>query len=115
MAKDVKVDTVRAAENCVRDVKNWLAVFKTEYDVADEAVKILNQKLNEIGSSMAGIKCTAKGVEASSVRPVANTVRDAKAWLAVFGKEYDLSEEAMKVLHQNFDKLGDALKAIECK
>lgn len=112
---DIKVDTVRAAENCVRDIKNWLAVFKTEYDVADEAVKVLHQKLDEIGASMAGIKCSTTGVEATSVRPVANAVRDAKAWLAVFAKEYDLSEETIKVLHQNFDKLGDALKAIECK
>ncbi len=115
MAKEVKVDTVRAAENSVRDVKNWLAVFKTEYDVADEAVNVLHKKLDELGAGMSGIKCSAQGVEANSVRPVANTLRDAKAWLATFAKEYDLPEEAIKILHENFDKIGDALKAIECK
>ena len=112
---DIKVDTVRAAENCVRDIKNWLAVFKTEYDVADEAVNVLHKKLDEIGAGMAGIKCSTKGVEATSVRPVANSLRDAKNWLAVFSKEYDISGEALGVLHKKFDELGDKLKAIECK
>jgi hypothetical protein len=112
---DIQVDTVKAAENCVRDIKNWLAVFKTEYDVADEAVKVLHQKLDEIGSGMANIKCSTKGVEATSVRPVASAVRDAKNWLAVFAKEYDLSGEALGVLHKKFDELGDKLGKIECK
>ncbi len=112
---EVKIDTVRAAENCVRDIKNWLAVFKTEYDIDDEAVKVLHEKLDDIGSKMAGIKCTARDVEAASVQPVSNAVRDAKAWLATFAEEYDLSEESVKVLHEKFDELGNKLAAIECK
>ncbi len=114
MAIDVK--SVRNVENSVRDVKNWLAVFKTEYKIADEAVKVLNQKIEELGTKVGGIKCDVSGkVDASSVKPVSNVLRDAKAWLATFAKEYDLPAEAVKVLHQNFDKIGAALAAVDCK
>ncbi len=114
MAIDVK--TVRDAENSVRDFKNWLAVFKTEYDIADEAVKVLHQKVDEMGSKMAGITCDPSGnVKGDSVKPVSNTLRDTKAWLATFAKEYDVAAEAVKVLHENLDKIGQKLAAIECK
>lgn len=113
--KKIIIESVRATENCVRDIKNWLAVFKTEYDIADEAVKVLHEKLDDIGSKIAGIKCTKAGVEAASVQPVANATRDAKNWLAVFAKEYDISGEALAVLHNKLDELGAKLAAIECK
>jgi len=115
MAK-VSVQPVRDVENAVRDLKNWLAVFKTEYDVADEAVKVLHQKIDEFSDKLRGVTCDSSGkVKADSVKPVSNTLRDAKAWLAIFAKEYDLAEEAVKVLHENFDKVGDKLRAVECK
>ncbi len=114
MAIDVK--TVRDAENSVRDFKNWLAVFKTEYDMADEAVKVLHQKVDEIGSKIAGITCDPTGkVKADSVKPVSNVLRDTKAWLATFATEYDVAAEAVKILHENLDKIGQKLAAIECK
>ena len=113
---NVDIKPVRDVENAVRDLKNWLAVFKTEYDVADEAVKILHQKVDEFSDKLRAIKCDASGkVNADSVKPVSNTLRDAKAWLATFAKEYDLAEEAVRILHENFDKVGDKLRAVECK
>lgn len=113
---NVNVKSVRDVENAVRDFKNWLAVFKTEYDVSDEAVKILHGKVDAFSDSLRGLKCDASGkVDANSVKPVSNILREAKAWLATFAKEYNLAEEAVKVLHQNFDKVGDALRAVECK
>jgi hypothetical protein len=114
MAVDVK--TVRDAENSVRDLRNWLAVFKTEYGISEEAYKTLHSKIEELGSKIGGITCSAPGVvDANSVKPASNTLRDAKAWLATFAKEYNLAEEAVKVLHENFDKVGQKLAAIECK
>ncbi len=113
---DVNVKSIRDVENAVRDFKNWLAVFKTEYNIADEAVRILHEKADAFSDSLKGLKCDASGkVDANSVKPVANVLREAKAWLATFAKEYNLAEEAVKVLHQNFDKVGDALRAVECK
>ncbi|VVB81398.1 Uncharacterised protein [uncultured archaeon] len=113
--KQVKADTVVSAENAVRDTKNWLAVFKTEYDVPDEAVKILHQKLDQISDNMRGLKCTPKGADADSIRPVSNALRDLKSWLATFAQEYKLPAEAVKVLHENMDKIGQRLALIECK
>ena len=114
MAVDVK--TVRDAENSVRDLRNWLAVFKTEYDVSEEAYKTLNAKIEELGSKIGGIKCSVPGkVDANSVKPASNALRDAKAWLATFAKEYDIAAEAVKVLHENFDKVGKKISAIDCK
>src|SRR5574342_264022 len=114
MAIDNK--SVRNVENVVRDVRNWLAVFKTEYGISGEAYDTLHKKIEELGSKMAGIKCDTSGkVAPDSMKPVANVLRDTKAWLAEFASEYDLADEAVKVLHQNFDKIGDALAKVDCK
>jgi len=114
MAK-VDVKEVRDAADALRDLKNWLAVFKTEYDVSEEAVKVLHQKVDEIGNKMNGIKCVGKNVDSGSVKTVASSLRDAKSWLAVFAKEYDIDKEAVKILHQQFDKFGDKLAVVKCK
>ena len=95
---------VEAAGNAVRDTKNWLAVFKTEYDVADEAMEKLHAKLDEIGSKMSE-------VTAESAEPAATALTEAKQWLAVFAQEYSLNEETVKVLHEKFDAIGNALAA----
>lgn len=115
MPKEIRPETVVAAENAVRDTKNWLAVFRTEYKVPDEAVKILHQKLDEISDNMRGLKCTPKGADPNSIRPVSSALRDLKNWLATFAQEYKLSAETVKVLHQNMDKIGQKLALIECK
>ena len=110
---EIKPETVRNAENAVRDIKNWLAVFKTEYNVPDEAMKILHEKLDEIGTKIGSITCDASGVNADSVKSVADTLALGKQWLATFGPE--LSDEAKKVLHEKLDDLGQKLAAIDCK
>lgn len=108
--------SVRNVGNVVRDVRNWLAVFKTEYDIPKEAYDVLHKKIEELGSKMVGIKCDVSGkVAPDSMRSVTNALRDAKAWLATFASEYDLAKEAVKILHENFDKIGDALAKIDCK
>jgi phage shock protein A len=48
---------VKEAENAVRDLKNWIAVFAQEYDLPDEAVKKLQEKVDELASKIAGVKC----------------------------------------------------------
>lgn len=117
MAKGKTIDSkaVRGAEESVRDLINWLAVFKTEYDIPKEAYKTLHQKADALATRIGAITCTPKGVDANSVKTAANTLRDAKAWLAVFAKEYDIEKEAVKVLTEKFDEIGAKLAAIECK
>lgn len=113
---EVKPETIKNAEDVVRDVRNWLAVFKTEYNIADEAYDKLHQKVEEIGAKIGGITCDASGdVKAESVQPVSDALADFKQWLAVFKTEYDLSEETVKVLHDEVDKIVDKVSAIECK
>ena len=117
MAQKMKVDikNIVAAASALRDVKNWLAVFKTEYGLSKEAHKVLDKKLEDLGRSLAGITCGTGGVERDSVRTVANALRDTKAWLAVFAKEYDIAKEAVNVLHGNLDTFGEKLASIKCK
>lgn len=108
--------SVRDVENSVRDFKNWLSVFKTEYGIADEAMHVLHKKVDEFSDKLRGVKCDTSGkIDPNSMKPVANTLRDAKAWLATFATEYALSDEAKKVLHDNLDKVGDALAKVDCK
>lgn len=112
---EVKPETVRNAENIVRDVKNWLAVFKTEYNVADEAMKVLTEKIDEIGSKMTGITCTTEGVKSDSVKPVSDAVASARQWLSVFKTEYNLADETIKILDGKLEEIGKKLALIECK
>lgn len=103
------------AANALRDVKNWLAVFQKEYDISNEAAKKLNKEFDALGKELAGITCDASGLRKESVRTVANELRDTKAWLAVFAREYDLHKEAVKVLNGGLDKFGDKLASIKCR
>lgn len=48
---------VRDAENAVRDLKNWVFVFAKEYDLPEEAIKTLHQKIDELAVKIGGIKC----------------------------------------------------------
>lgn len=117
MAKGKTIDSkaVCAAEEGIRDLINWLAVFKTEYGIPKEAYKTLHQKADALATKIGAIACTPKGVDVNSVKTAANTLRDAKAWLAVFAKEYDIEKEAVKVLTEKFDQIGKKLAAVECK
>lgn len=106
-------NTVADVENTVRDVRNWLAVFKTEYALSDEAHDVLHDKIEEIGARIGNIKHVAGKVEKDSVKPAANALRDTKNWLAVFIEEYDLDEEAVDVLHEKFDEIGQKLAKVK--
>ncbi len=112
--KKVEVKELRETENALRDFRNWLAVFKTEYDIDAEAYKILHAKVEELAVKVGAVKCNAKGVEAQSLKPASNTLRDMKSWLAVFAKEYELAEEAVDVLGEQLDKVGQKIAAIKC-
>jgi hypothetical protein len=48
---------VRDAENAVRDLKNWIAVFAQEYSLPEEAIKTLHQKIDELAAKIGNIKC----------------------------------------------------------
>jgi len=108
--------SISDVENSIRDFKNWLSAFKTEYDIAAEAMNVLHDKVDEFSDKCKGIKCDKSGeVDPSSIKPVANTLRDVKNWLAAFASEYDLPKEAVTVLTAELDKVGKKLAAIECK
>ena len=51
----VDASKIEAAANALRDAKNWLAVFKTEYDINDEAINKLHEKLDEVGEKIGQI------------------------------------------------------------
>ena len=39
---------LRAAADEIRDIMNWVAVFKTEYDLPAEVVQTLRKKLSKV-------------------------------------------------------------------
>ena len=47
---------IRDAENAVRDLKNWVAVFAAEYDLPKEAIDTLHKKIDELAMKIAAIK-----------------------------------------------------------
>ena len=107
---------IRAVENTTRDFINWLAVFKTEYGIPTEAYETLHEKIDEFSTKVGAITCDVVGtIDKNKIRTAANTLRDTKAWLAVFAREYDLAPEAVCVLTEKLDEVGAKLANVECK
>lgn len=107
---------VRAVENTTRDFINWLAVFKTEYGIPAEAYETLHEKMDEFSTKVGAITCDIVGtIDKSKIRIAANTLRDTKAWLAVFAREYSIADEAVCVLSKKLDDVGEKLANVECK
>ncbi len=107
---------IRAVENTTRDFINWLAVFKTEYGIPAEAYETLHEKMDEFSTKVGAITCDVVGtIDKSKIRIAANTLRDTKAWLAVFAREYSIADEAVCVLTEKLDEVGEKLANVECK
>ena len=51
----------------------------------------------------------------TSVEDVENKIRDIKNWVFVFAKEYNLAEEAVKMLHEKIDDLAVAVGELKVK
>ena len=111
-----KIQGLYSVENSIRDFINWLAVFKTEYGIEQEAYEMLHKKADELAIAIGAIRCDATGkVDAKYVKTSANTLRDAKAWLGVFAKEYNIEKEAVKILTGKFDEIGKRLALLDCR
>ena len=91
--------------NCVRDIKNWLAVFALDAEAKDVLGKKLDEIANLIGHAASDV----------DVRNGENWVRDAKNWLAVFKTEYAVSQEAVDTLQEKLDGLAEKLGHVGAK
>ena len=102
---------VQAAEDAVRELKNWIFTFAKEYSLADEAIKKLDEKADEIAKKVADIKCeaTAEGIKAAE-----DEVRNIKNWVSTFAEEYSLAEEAVNMLNTKVEDLAAKIGAITC-
>jgi len=45
------MDIKKIAED-IKELKEWLSVFKTEYNIADEAYEVLKAKIDELGNDL---------------------------------------------------------------
>ncbi|MEM4336601.1 MAG: hypothetical protein QXG86_01200 [Candidatus Woesearchaeota archaeon] len=54
--KNNSVKSVVKMENEIRDIINWLAVFKEEYDIPEEAVVVLRGKLEKLAKKISLLK-----------------------------------------------------------
>ena len=48
--------TIEDVENKIRDIKNWVFVFAKEYDLAEEAVKMLHEKIDDLAKTVGEIE-----------------------------------------------------------
>ncbi len=48
---------IKDAAEAIRQLKEWLAVFAEEYDLAEEAKKKLEEKIDEVSKQIIGISC----------------------------------------------------------
>ncbi len=108
--KEAKSD-VRDAENTVRDLKNWIFTFAKEYNLPEEAIKMLHTKVDEAAVKIGAIACKPAPI----IKEAENAVRDLKNWIFTFAKEYDLPEEAIKMLHTKVDEVAVKVGRVICK
>ena len=45
------MDVKKIAQD-IKELKEWLSVFKTEYNIADEAYDVLKAKIEQLGDSL---------------------------------------------------------------
>ena len=55
-APSAAVSDVKAIENEIRDILNWVAVFSTEYDLDDEVVTKLKSRLEVVAKKVGELK-----------------------------------------------------------
>jgi len=46
-----------SAEDAVRDLKNWIAVFTTEHKISNDARKQLEARIDELVKKISSISC----------------------------------------------------------
>ena len=51
------IAATRSIEDEIRDVLNWIAVFKTEYDLPAEVVSQLKKRLESIAVKVGRLEC----------------------------------------------------------
>lgn len=110
----IDADTVKQAENVVRDARNWLAVYREEFNFPQEAVDKFHQKIDEIAEKIGKITCNGD-IDVNASRAAADSVRDINNWLAVFKEEYDFPEEVWTQVHKKFDEIAEKIKLLECE
>ena len=119
MKAKVDVSTVKDTADKLREIKNWLAVFKEEYGISDEAVEKLSSKIDAIANDLADVHCVLENseteVDKEALDVATDSMRDMKNWIAVFKTENDLADEACKVLDEKIDDLAESVANIECK
>ena len=54
---EIDVNAVKEAEAAVKDMKTWITVFAKEYGLAEEAVNMLTQKVEDLANKIGAISC----------------------------------------------------------
>ncbi|MBI4150730.1 hypothetical protein HY492_01250 [Candidatus Woesearchaeota archaeon] len=49
-------NSIRDAENAVRDLKNWIFVFAKEHNIPKDAVDTLHEQVDNVAKKIANIK-----------------------------------------------------------
>jgi hypothetical protein len=49
--------SMTSAEDAVRDLKNWIAVFTTEHKISNDARKQLEARIDELVKKISSISC----------------------------------------------------------
>jgi len=119
MKAKVDVSTVKKSAQTLRDLKNWIAVFKEEYDVPEEAVMQFNGKIEEVAENLKSVHCVLENneseVEKQDLDKAADAMRDLKNWAAVFKTTHELSDEAAKVLNEKIEAFAQDVANIKCE
>ncbi|MEM4282638.1 MAG: hypothetical protein QXU88_01280 [Candidatus Woesearchaeota archaeon] len=51
------ISEVQDIEATIRDLKNWVFVFAKEYDLPQEAIDMLHNKIDEVASKVGRLTC----------------------------------------------------------
>jgi len=57
MQAKADVNTMKSAEDAVRDLKNWVFVFAKEYDLPKDAIDKLHEQVDRVALKIGQIQC----------------------------------------------------------
>ena len=104
-----KKPEILEAEDAVRDMKNWIFTFAKEYNLAEDAIKDLNDATDKVAAKISEIACKPE----AEIQESEDAVRDLKNWIEVHGG--NLADEAKDMLNTKIEELAKKIGAISCK
>src|SRR3989338_9426739 len=98
---------------CVKELKARMIIFSKEYNLPPKARELLSYKAERICKCICKLKTNSDGKpNQEELKAAEQFVLDCKDWLVAFAEGYELADEAVNVLHQQYEQVVQKITQI---